>query len=281
MRKYFCDCWIICIEYVDGKSKKGKCIVKEENQRAGANHSGYDWNKVLIWACVLSLQTEIYQNGEGKGKIDCSVNEKAGIAKLPNRIIEIHVKAIYCTCVCLHLFKFLLHSIEMVNNLQDDFERVKRQTSSSYTQWKMNELKKQNEELQKQLEEKKNSLQSLQIQLESSILTESSMRSELVLVHSFHQGQGDQTQVQHQAQERKQQSIINKAKKIGWQMIECICQNIPEWNKQTQTIEKIKSNIPCMMENIKRVLIELFRQRSIKKSQSQSINQIVSSFITK
>ena len=57
--------------------------------------------------------------------------------------------------------------------------------------------------------------------------------------------------------------------------MECICQNIPEWSKQTQTIEKIKASLPCMMENIRRVLVELFHQRTVHQSRPESINQIV------
>ena len=57
--------------------------------------------------------------------------------------------------------------------------------------------------------------------------------------------------------------------------MECICQNIPEWSEQTQTIEKIKASLPCMMENIRRVLVELFHQRTVHQSRPESINQIV------
>ena len=66
---------------------------------------------------------------------------------------------------------------------------MKKQTSSSYTQWKLSELEKKNEELQVQLDEANQSLQSFQSfqslqSLQTSMLTESSMlsmESELVI----------------------------------------------------------------------------------------------------
>ena len=63
---------------------------------------------------------------------------------------------------------------------------MKKQTYSSYTQWKLSELEKKNEELQVQLDEANQSLQSFQSlqSLQTSMLTESSMlsrESELVI----------------------------------------------------------------------------------------------------
>lgn len=44
-------------------------------------------------------------------------------------------------------------------------------------------------------------------------------------------------------------------------MINTICDCIPEWREKTETIEKIKTSLPCMLENTERVLVELLNQR--------------------
>ena len=59
-------------------------------------------------------------------------------------------------------------------------------------------------------------------------------------------------------------------------MIDRICNSIPEWKNEEMTIKHIKTNIPCMLENIERVLEELLNQRN--NNYMESINQIVSIF---
>lgn len=51
-------------------------------------------------------------------------------------------------------------------------------------------------------------------------------------------------------------------------MINTICDYIPEWKEKTETIEKIKTNLPCMLENIERVLVELLNQRQESEKES-------------
>lgn len=49
-------------------------------------------------------------------------------------------------------------------------------------------------------------------------------------------------------------------------MIDTICEHIPEWRREKETVTKIKRNTSCMLENIERVLVELLQQRNKKET---------------
>lgn len=137
-------------------------------------------------------------------------------------------------------------------DVQNDYQAIDSLQTSLIQSWKKREFERTNTIMEELAQEKDSFLSKLN---DSSIQSESSTLGEIVLTDmAIHIQNDSDTKVSH---------TLTKCKGIGCRMIDTICNYIPEWKNKSKTINKIKTSVSCMLENIERVLNELLYQRSI------------------